>query len=42
VRYRVGQLRALFGDALDDPRTVLELTIALAVPEPMPNGSEGG
>jgi DNA-binding PucR family transcriptional regulator len=34
VRYRVGQLRDLFGDTLDDPRTVLELTIALAVPAP--------
>jgi DNA-binding PucR family transcriptional regulator len=33
VRYRVGQLREIFGDALDDPRTVLELTIALALPE---------
>lgn len=29
VRYRMGQLRELFGEALDDPRTVLELTIAL-------------
>ncbi|WP_211435693.1 PucR family transcriptional regulator [Trujillonella endophytica] len=32
VRYRMGQLRDLFGDRLDDPRTVLELTVALAVP----------
>ena len=32
VRYRMGQLRELFGDRLDDPRTVLELTVALAVP----------
>ncbi|MGY1744680.1 PucR family transcriptional regulator [Blastococcus sp. SYSU D00695] len=32
VRYRMGQLRDLFGDRLDDPRTVLELTLALAVP----------
>jgi DNA-binding PucR family transcriptional regulator len=32
VRYRVGQLRALFGDALDDPRMTLELTLALALP----------
>lgn len=31
VRYRVGQLRERYGDALDDPRTVLELTIALAI-----------
>ncbi len=31
VRYRMGQLRELFGDRLDDPEAVLELTIALAV-----------
>jgi hypothetical protein len=31
VRYRLGQLRELFGDRLEDPRTVLELTIALGV-----------
>jgi hypothetical protein len=30
VRYRVGQLRELYGDALDDPSTVLRLTVALA------------
>jgi hypothetical protein len=29
VRYRLGQLRDLYGDRLDDPQTVLELTIAL-------------
>lgn len=29
VRYRMGQLRELFGDRLDDPRSVLELTVAL-------------
>lgn len=29
VRYRMGQLRELYGAGLDDPRTVLELTIAL-------------
>jgi hypothetical protein len=29
VRYRMGQLRELYGERLDDPRTVLELTIAL-------------
>jgi hypothetical protein len=29
VRYRVGQLRELFGEGLEDPQTVLELTIAL-------------
>ncbi len=30
VRYRMGQLRELYGDRLEDPDTVLELTIALA------------
>jgi hypothetical protein len=29
VRYRMGQLRELYGDRLEDPRTVLELTVAL-------------
>ena len=29
VRYRMGQLRALYGDRLDDPQTVLELVLAL-------------
>ena len=29
VRYRMGQIRELYGKRLDDPRTVLELTIAL-------------
>ncbi len=29
VRYRMGQLRDLFGARLDDPQTVLELTLAL-------------
>lgn len=42
VRYRVGQLRALFGEALDDPRAVLELTIALAVPDPVTGPRTGG
>ncbi len=32
VRYRVGQLRELFGDALDDPRVVADLVVALGVP----------
>jgi len=31
VRYRMGQLRELYGDRLDDPATVLALTIALGV-----------
>lgn len=34
VRYRMGQLRELFGDRLDDPDTVAELTVALAHPRP--------
>jgi hypothetical protein len=34
VRYRMGQLRDIFGAALDDPRSVLELTIALTMPLP--------
>lgn len=31
VRYRMGQLRELYGDRLEDPRTVLELVLALGV-----------
>ncbi len=30
VRYRMNQLRELYGDALEDPQTVLVLTLALA------------
>ncbi|MEP7089947.1 MAG: helix-turn-helix domain-containing protein [Nocardioidaceae bacterium] len=30
VRYRMGQLREVYGEGLDDPRTVLELVVALA------------
>lgn len=30
VRYRMGQIRDLYGDRLDDPETVLALTVALA------------
>jgi hypothetical protein len=33
VRYRMGQLRELFGDRLDDPQRVLELTLALGAAE---------
>ncbi len=36
VRYRMGQLRELYGDRLDDPDVVLELVIALAVGPPHP------
>ena len=31
IRYRMGQLRELYGDRLEDPRTVLEMTVALGV-----------
>jgi DNA-binding PucR family transcriptional regulator len=32
VRYRMGQLRELYGERLDDPQTVLELLLALPLP----------
>jgi PucR C-terminal helix-turn-helix domain len=32
VRYRMGQLRELYGDSLNDPQTILELTVALGIP----------
>jgi hypothetical protein len=32
VRYRMGQLRELYGADLNDPRRILELTLALALP----------
>jgi hypothetical protein len=32
VRYRMGQLRDLYGERLEDPRMILELTVALALP----------
>lgn len=35
VRYRMGRLRELFGDRLDDPATVLALTIALGASRPV-------
>lgn len=37
VRYRIGQLRELYGDTLDDPTTVLQLTLALGVTPTAPN-----
>ncbi len=42
VRYRMGQVRELYGDHLEDPAAVLELTVALAVdpPEDLPGGPE--
>jgi len=30
VRYRVGQLREIYGDRLEDPAFVLDATLALA------------
>jgi hypothetical protein len=39
VRYRMGQVRELFGDSLDDPRVTLELTLALTLP-PDPSASD--
>ncbi|MFC7503165.1 helix-turn-helix domain-containing protein, partial [Nocardioides sp. GCM10030258] len=33
IRYRMNQLRDLFGDRLEDPDTVLALTLALGVEE---------
>ena len=34
VRYRLGQLRELFGEALDDPRARLELALAIRIARP--------
>lgn len=31
VRYRINQLRELYGERLDDPQTILELTVALGL-----------
>lgn len=31
VRYRLGQVRSLYGESLDDPRTMLGLTLALGI-----------
>jgi len=39
VRYRMTQLRELYGDRLKDPHTILELTVALGIP-PGLGGSE--
>jgi len=41
VRYRMGQLREVFGDRLEDPRSILELTVALGLAEAGPsNGAD--
>ena len=43
VRYRMAQLRELFGDRLDDPEEVLRLTLALAGTRPAaPPGATAG
>ena len=42
VRYRMGQLREVFGDRLEDPRSVLELTIALGLCRPSRDRRELG
>jgi hypothetical protein len=34
VRYRMTQIRQLYGDRLNDPDVVLELTVALGIPRP--------
>jgi PucR C-terminal helix-turn-helix domain len=35
VRYRMSQLRELYGEKLNDPQTVLELVVALGIPSPI-------
>ncbi len=40
VRYRMGQLRELYGDRLEDPDSVLELTIALGAAQPNRSSSD--
>jgi DNA-binding PucR family transcriptional regulator len=37
VRYRLNQLREVFGDQLEDPQKILELTIALGTARPTSN-----
>jgi DNA-binding PucR family transcriptional regulator len=34
VRYRMGQLRELYGERLEDPQVVLEMTVALGAGAP--------
>ena len=36
VRYRMTQLRELFGERLNDPHSVLELIVALSIPDAEP------
>ena len=35
VRYRMTQLREIYGERLNDPQTVLELIVALSIPTPL-------
>jgi len=35
VRYRMGQIRELYGDRLEDPQVVLDLTVALGLSNPV-------
>lgn len=42
VRYRMGQVREAYGDALDDPDVVLALTLALAADAPAGPVASGG
>ena len=41
VRYRMGQLREIYGERLEDPRFILELTIVLGLPEGVATGQAG-
>ena len=38
VRYRMNQIRQLYGDRLNDPDVILELTVALGIPRPVGEG----
>lgn len=42
VRYRMGQLRELFGERLNDPRTVRELVLVLPLRTPAPGSAREG
>lgn len=42
VRYRMSQLRDLYGERLKDPRTVLELTLALGIAPSDEDDARGG
>lgn len=41
VRYRMNQIRQVYGDRLNDPGVILELTVAVGIPAEPPCGSEG-